>query len=95
MFSQSEAIDKAYHFALRAISVTFFNLLSDVVQINSLVLEAITNTVGNPTILCILGSWMFFNLKDAAEHGVNVGTNWSLYTHSAIHFDEQQDLDDP
>ena len=33
---------------------------------------------------------MFFNLKEAAEHGVNVGTNWSSYSHSAIQFDEQQ-----
>ena len=33
---------------------------------------------------------MFFNLKEAAEHGVNVGTNWSSYSHSAIRFDESQ-----
>ena len=33
---------------------------------------------------------MFFNLKEAAEHGVNIGTNWSSYSHSAIRFDEPQ-----
>ena len=42
---------------------------------------------GNPSFLCLLGSRMFFNLKEAAEHGVNVGTNWASYTHSAIRFD--------
>ena len=31
---------------------------------------------------------MFFNLKEAAEHGVNVGTNWSSYSHSAIRFED-------
>ena len=26
---------------------------------------------------------MFFNLREAAEHGVNVGTNWASYPQSA------------
>ena len=51
-------------------------------------------TFGAPTLLCVLGSRMFFNLKEAAEHGVNVGTNWSSYSHSAIHFDEPQQMED-
>ena len=46
--------------------------------------------LGSPTLLCVAGSRMFFNLKEAAEHGVNVGTNWSSYSHSAIRFDESQ-----
>ena len=33
---------------------------------------------------------MLFNLKEAAEHGVNVGTNWASYSLSAIHFEEPQ-----
>ena len=45
---------------------------------------------GSPALLCVAGSRMFFNLKEAAEHGVNIGTNWSSYSHSAIHFDEPQ-----
>ena len=36
---------------------------------------------------------MFFNLKEAAEHGVNIGTNWSSYSHSAIRFGELQDVE--
>ena len=52
--------------------------------------EALLQTLGSPTILCIIGSRMFFNLKEAAEHGINIGTNWSSYSHSAIRFDEPQ-----
>ena len=33
---------------------------------------------------------MFFNLKEAAEYGVNIGTNWSSYSHSVIQFDEPE-----
>ena len=50
----------------------------------------IFEALGSPTTLCILGSRIFFNLKEAAEHGVNVGTNWASYSHSAIRFDESQ-----
>ena len=45
-------------------------------------------TLGSPTFLCVLGSHVLFNLKEAAEHGVNTGTNWSSYSHSALDFDE-------
>ena len=44
--------------------------------------------LGSFTFLSIAGNRMFFNLKEAAEHGVNLGTNWSSYSHSAIQFDE-------
>lgn len=51
---------------------------------------AVLSALGSPTLLCILGSRMFFNLKEAGEHGVNVGTNWSSHSHSAIRFDDPQ-----
>lgn len=40
---------------------------------------------------------MFFNLKEAGEHGVNAGTNWSSYSNStttAIRFDASQGEED-
>ena len=49
---------------------------------------AVLGAVGSPTLLSIVGNRMFYNLKEAAEHGVNVGTNWSSYSHSAIMFDD-------
>ena len=58
--------------------------------VSTAVEDGVILTLASPTLLSILGSRMFFNLKEAAEHGVNVGTNWSSYSHSAIHFDEPQ-----
>ena len=48
--------------------------------------DTLVNALGSPTLLCILGSRMFFKLKEAAEHGVNAGTNWGSHTHSSIQF---------
>ena len=45
---------------------------------------------GNPKFLCLFGSRMFFNLREAGEHGVNVGTNWSSYSHSTMRFNESE-----
>ena len=57
---------------------------------DSTLLSSLLSGIGSPTILCVVGSRMFFNLKEAAEHGVNIGMNWSSHTHSAIRFDEPQ-----
>ena len=56
----------------------------------SLLVFSLLQGFGSPTLLCVAGSRMFFNLKEAAEHGVNIGTNWSSYSHSDIRFDEPQ-----
>lgn len=37
---------------------------------------------------------MLFNLKEAAEHGVNVGTNWSSQWHTTMRFEEPAIEDD-
>ena len=50
--------------------------------------------VANPSFLCILGSRMFFNLKEAAEHGVNMGTNVSSHEFSAMSFESPPRADD-
>ena len=49
---------------------------------DSFLVAALLQGFGSPTLLCVSGSRMFFNLKEAAEHGVNTGTNWSSYSHS-------------
>ena len=56
------------------------------------VVTVLLSGFASPTFLCVLGSRLFFNLKEAAEHGVNVGTNWSSYSHSVIRFDELEQL---
>ena len=65
-------------------------ILDDVLVFDKPVETIVLAAAGSPTLLSVLGSRLFFNLKEAAEHGVNVGTNWSSYSHSAIHFDEPQ-----
>lgn len=79
----------------RAIFVSVFSIVGDELYSNNTVIESIVLALGSPTLLSILGSRMFFNLKEAAEHGVNVGTNWSSYSHSAIHFDAPHCTENP
>jgi hypothetical protein len=59
--------------------------------------QLLLGAAGNPTLLCILGCHMFFNLKEAGEAGLNEGTNVSSYpglpTISSIHFDEPNNED--
>ena len=74
-----------------AIMCLIFSTLDDKLAPTSLIGGAIFEGLGSPTPLCILGSRLFFNLKEAAEHRVNIGTNWSSYSHSAIRFQVQQD----
>ena len=63
------------------------NLASDSLP-NSFLADVLLTGLGSPTLLSVAGSRMFLNLKEAAEHGVNIGTNLSSYSHSAIRFDE-------
>ena len=70
-----------------AILVAVFKIIGDLLDSNNTVITATLLTLSSPTVLSILGNRMFFNLKDAAEHGVNIGTNWSSYSQSSIHFD--------
>lgn len=71
----------------RAISCALFNILNDFLSLPS-VPATVIDALGSPTLLCMLGSRMFFNLKEAAEHSVNLGTNWSSGSHSAIRFEK-------
>lgn len=76
--------------SLRAIFVAVFATIGDKFLFNNSAVNYIVVSLDIPTLLSILGSRMFFNLREAAEHGVNVGTNWSSYSHSAIRFNESQ-----
>ena len=78
-----------------AIFVSVMNIMSSKIQFTTLWGPELLEGIGNTTLLCVAGSHIFFNLKEAAEHGVNVGTNWASYSHSAIRFDEQQFEEDP
>ena len=73
---------------LSVIFVAVFATIGDRFQVSNWVVENIIAALGSTTFLCILGSRMFFNLKEAAEHGINIGTNWSSHSHSEMQFDE-------
>ena len=74
--------------ALSAISVSVIQLAGNIVVDGStFFVITILGTFGNPLLLTILGSRMFFNLKEAAEHGVNEGTNWGSHAASSIRFE--------
>ena len=74
--------------ANRVIFCSIFAILADRFDESTSVAADVFTGLGSPTLLCILGNHMLFNLKEAAEHGVNVGTNWASYSHSTIGFDE-------
>ena len=68
-----------------------FEIVDNSVPLRGTGVASAVGIFGNPVLLCVLGSHTFFNLKEAAEHGVNVGTNWSSYSHSdlgSIYFNE-------
>ena len=51
-------------------------------------MEIVVFYLANPSILSPIGCRLLMNMKEAGEHGVNVGTNWDSYTHSAMRFEE-------
>ena len=71
----------------RAISVAAFSIAENQTT-SSIALTSILNALGSSTLLCVIGSRMFFNLQEAAEHGVNPGTNWSSHSDTVIRFGE-------
>ena len=51
-------------------------------------LSYILQEMGSPAFLCVLGSRLLFNIKEAAERGVNEGTSYKLKTLSNMDFAE-------
>lgn len=61
----------------------------------STLLENVFNTVGSPSLLCVLGSHLLIHLREAAEEGLNEGTSYRLYSVSAIDFEHGAELSEP
>ena len=77
--------------------VNVFAIVGDLFKSTSTVAINTILTLGNPTFLCIVGSRMFFNLKEAGERGVNPGTNWSSHSYGTVaplHFTRPRVADD-
>ena len=59
---------------------------------NSQILTDIFTTLGNPSLLCILGSHLLIHLREAAEEGRNEGTSYRSKSFSAIEFEQGEEL---
>ncbi|OCB87160.1 hypothetical protein A7U60_g5675 [Sanghuangporus baumii] len=68
-----------------ALNITNFNLQSSNVFISNVV-----NELGNPAYLSILGSRMLFNLKEAGERVVNMGTSFRVVSETLSDMDFAQ-----
>ncbi|EJC99847.1 uncharacterized protein FOMMEDRAFT_170378 [Fomitiporia mediterranea MF3/22] len=78
-------LDQAIYFLL-----TIFSLLSLIISSQYLgpnpVVGLVLSELGSPILLCILGSRLLFNLKEAGERGQNMGTSYKVPTLSDIEF---------
>ncbi|EJC99535.1 uncharacterized protein FOMMEDRAFT_160601 [Fomitiporia mediterranea MF3/22] len=79
--------DQIIYFLL-AIMCCIFNLLYPKLDVENVILASILGQVGNPSFLCILGSRLLFNLKEAGKLGVNEGTNYRTKSMSNIKFEQ-------
>ncbi|KAL5512054.1 hypothetical protein ACEPAH_5273 [Sanghuangporus vaninii] len=80
--------DQIIYFLL-AITCNFLNVLEFKLRVSNGLLSALLDTLGSPAFLCIFGSRMLMNLKEAAEKG-DCSTNQNEFTReteiSAIRF---------
>ena len=60
--------------------------MSFLIGSKSTVLSNVIGALGSPTFLCILCSRLFYNIKEAADMGVNEGTNYRALTLSMPQF---------
>ncbi|OCB87158.1 hypothetical protein A7U60_g5672 [Sanghuangporus baumii] len=67
--------DQVLYFML-AISCSVFAIAEYRLRTTNLLLTNVLNSLGNPSFLCVLGSRMLVNLKEAAERGQNEGTSY-------------------
>ncbi|KAL5512042.1 hypothetical protein ACEPAH_5261 [Sanghuangporus vaninii] len=78
--------DQIIYFVL-AIACNLLNVMEFKLRVSNGLLSALLDTLGSPAFLCILGSRMLFNLKEAAEKGVNGDTTLKTETRmSSVHF---------
>ncbi|OCB87157.1 hypothetical protein A7U60_g5671 [Sanghuangporus baumii] len=69
------------------IIITVFAILGFKLQLSTVFLGTLLNTLGNPSFLCILGSRILINLKDAGEQGCNEGTSYKVPTRTVTEMD--------
>ena len=63
-----------------------FNITNFTIGVTNAFAGNLLFSLGNPAFMSLLGNHMLFNLKEAAEQGVNEGTNVRVPTLSNIEF---------
>ena len=72
---------------IRVIICCVFNIMNLKLEISNEFLASLLAQAGSPSFLCILGSRMLINLKEAGKIGVNEGTNYRTNEMSVMQFD--------
>ena len=78
----------------RAIFCSLVNTIVYAVDSNQFLRLAFFDTLGIPSLLCVLGSHLLIHLREAAEEGRNEGTSYRPKSFSAIEFEQGVELSD-
>lgn len=70
----------------RAISCCVLNLIEYKLIVSNAFLECLLESLGSPSLLCVLGSIVLFNLKEAGEQGLNQGTSFRVSSVGTMEF---------
>ncbi|KAH8112195.1 hypothetical protein DFH11DRAFT_1745102 [Phellopilus nigrolimitatus] len=77
--------DQAIYFIM-VIFCTVMKIMSIELIIPNVLLADLLDVLGNPSLLCVLGSHLLVHLKEAGERGANGGTSYRMKTMSNIAF---------
>lgn len=64
------------------LACSIFNVIQDRILAPNYYVVVLLQAIGNPSFLCVLGSRLLVNLREAGELGLNEGTNYRLSTRS-------------
>ncbi|KAH8107484.1 hypothetical protein DFH11DRAFT_1711435 [Phellopilus nigrolimitatus] len=77
--------DQAIYFIL-VIFCSVMGIVAVQLFIPNLLLANLLTVLGNPRLLCVLGSRLLIHLKEAGERGANGGTSYRMRTMSSVEF---------
>ncbi|KAH8109349.1 hypothetical protein DFH11DRAFT_944844 [Phellopilus nigrolimitatus] len=89
-FSQSNLLtvliqDQAIYFTL-VITCSVMRIVAEQFYITNILLSYLMSALGNPSLLCVLGSHLLVHLKEAGERRANGGTSYRMTTMSSMRF---------
>lgn len=76
--------DRGFTFIHRAVLCCVLNIMEFKVTDTNDYLAILFTLLGSPTFLCIMGSNVLFNLKEAGERGLNQGISYYWSSSASI-----------